>query len=707
MMRFLALALMALCAALAVRAEPYDAGHARVELISERQVALPGETIYLALDQTLDPNWHVYWRNAGDAGLPPQIFWEEGPLGEVTRDEDFVWPLPELLPVVENEIMDYGYSEALTLPFQVTIPEDAIGSIRFVGEADYLICDDICIPETAPVSLTLFIGETQEPNLTHAEKIAAALASAPVPYEGESAAVVDGDVLALHLAPADTAMLNENAIRFFPYNNEIFHARAQTQSVGERGARLALPHDAREPLGETLDGVIAVTAPDGTRTGYKLRAPVTDTPLAGTSGQRFNAVSQSGGGGGVNLILLAGLALLGGLVLNLMPCVLPVLSIKAMGMVSAASKGEDAHLREHGIWYTAGVLASFAALAAAFVALRSVGEFWALGSLLQYPIIVAVLAMAAFLLGLWLLGVFEAGGSLQNLGSSFASRHGAIGAFATGALAATAGAPCVGPFVGASLGAVLERPAPEVFFIYLMLGLGMALPFLVLSFVPGLASYLPKPGIWMERVKQFFAFPMFLSAAALLFVLGDQAGTGAVAWLVMGAALVAFGIWALKTAGGQLKPLATVAGALALIGGLSLPLATARTLAPGEASGTAYAAKYEVEPWSPTRVAELTSQGRGVFVDFTATWCMICQANKRTTLTQPDVLAAMDAANITFLVADFTNKDPAIAEELQRRGRPGVPMYLLYAPGASDPVLLPQTLSPALMKREIAAAVGD
>ena len=320
---------------------------------------------------------------------------------------------------------------------------------------------------------------------------------------------------------------------------------------------------------------------------------------------------------------------------------------------------------------------------------------------------VAVLALAAFVLGLWLLGVFEAGGSLQNIGSGLAGRSGAVGAFATGALAATAGAPCVGPFVGASLGAVLERPAPEVFFIYLMLGLGMALPFLILSFVPGLAGYLPRPGAWMERVKQFFAFPMFLSAAALLFVLGDQAGTGAVAWLVMGAALLAFGIWLVKIAGGRLRPMGLALGALAILGGLALPIATARTLEPGQAGSTAYAAKYETEPWSPARVSELTSQGRGVFVDFTATWCMICQANKRTTLTQPDVLAAMDAANITFLVADFTNKDPAIAEELQRRGRPGVPMYLLYAPGAADPVLLPQTLSPALMKREIAAAVGD
>lgn len=705
-MRALTLVLLVLCMALPARAEPYDAGNAVVDLISERKVAMPGETIYLALDQTLDEDWHVYWRNAGDAGLPPEIFWSEGPLGDSTSATDFTWPLPKLLPVVENEIMDYGYDDALTLPFQVTVPEDALGSIRFEGQADYLICKDICILETAPVSLTLFIGDRQEPDVENAAKIAAALDQAPLPYEGEAAAVLTDRTLQLNLAPDTPALLDGKAVRFFPYENEIFHAQTQAQTTGPRGTSLDMAADPNQPLGEMLEGVVAVTAADGTRTGYVISAPVRTAPLAGTYGTPFAGQAEAPTGPGVNLLLLAGLALLGGLVLNLMPCVLPVLTIKAMGMVSAASKGEDAHLREHGLWYTAGVLASFGALAAAFVALRSVGEFWALGSLLQYPVIVAILAMGAFLLGLWLLGVFEMGGSLQNFGSGLANRHGLVGAFATGALAATAGAPCVGPFVGASLGAVLERPALEVFFIYLMLGLGMALPFLALSFVPGLAGYLPKPGAWMERVKQFFAFPMFISAAALLFVLGDQAGTGAVAWLVMGASLVAFGIWALKTAGGQLKPIAMVAGALALIGGLSLPLSTARTLDPSQTASTAYAAKYETEPWSPERVAELTAEGRGVFVDFTATWCMICQANKRTTLTQPDVLAAMDAANITFLVADFTNKDPMIAEELKQRGRPGVPMYLLYGPGESNPKLLPQTLSPSLMKREIAAAAG-
>lgn len=709
MLRSLVLLACALAFSLTVRAEPYDAGHAEVELISERTTALPGETIYLALDKTLDEGWHVYWRNAGDAGLPPEIFWDEGPLGEKTEDEDFVWPIPKLLPVVEGEIMDYGYDDAVTLPFAVTVPEDALGSIIFRGVADYLICKDVCIPESAPVDFTLFIGTSQVPDEANAAKIATALAATPVPFEGETAIRETSDGLQLNLAPGTEGLLDETSLRFFPYQNEIVHAAVQSQSKGPNGASLDMRKAARESLSETLDGVVVATASDGTRSGYLISAPVVSAPLQGTFGTASPAFAGStiGAQEGINLLALAGLALLGGLVLNLMPCVLPVLSIKAMGMVSAAGSGDANHLKAHGLWYTAGVLLSFAALAAAFVALRSAGEFWALGSLLQYPIVVAALALGAFVLGLWLLGMFEAGTSIQNVGSGAASRSGNLGAFATGALAATAGAPCVGPFVGASLGAVLERPALEVFFIYLMLGLGLAVPFLLLSFVPGLARFLPKPGAWMERVKQFFAFPMFLTAAALLFVLGDQAGTGAVAWLAMAATLIAFGIWAMKSAGGAFKPIAIALGALAILGGIVLPFTTARTQLTAQAGTPTYATSVETEAWSPDRVAELTAEGRPVFVDFTATWCMICQANKRTTLTRPEVLSAMDTADMAFLVADFTNKDLMIADELKLRGRPGVPMYLMFAPGASEPKILPQTLTPGLMIREIDAVTRN
>ena len=289
--------------------------------------------------------------------------------------------------------------------------------------------------------------------------------------------------------------------------------------------------------------------------------------------------------------------------------------------------------------------------------------------------------------------LFELGSSIQNTGSGLASRNGAAGAFFTGILAAVVGAPCVGPFLGVALGAVLSQPAPAVFAVFLAMGFGLALPFLLLSFVPGLQRLLPKPGKWMETLKQFFAFPMFLTAAWLLSVLGALAGHSAVAWTVAGATAITFAIWLARRGG---LPARAVAAAV-LVLGFAYPALRANAPAAAEGSSTAYAAKYETEAWSPERVTELTAQGRPVFVDFTATWCATCQLNKLSTLKTAAVQEAFADANVAFLVADFTRKDPVIAEELKRRERAGVPMYLWYPAGASEPDILPEILSKDLV----------
>ena len=309
----------------------------------------------------------------------------------------------------------------------------------------------------------------------------------------------------------------------------------------------------------------------GETEAYEVSAPIGSSPLAGTIG-RTGGISGSGASGSFNLFAIAGLALLGGLILNLMPCVLPVLSIKAVGMVQVATQGDRAHMRAHGIWYTIGVVVSFIVIAGIFLALRAAGELVSLGFQLQFPVIVAVLALVMFAIGLWLLGMFELGGSVQNVGGGLAAKQGKSGAFFTGVLAAVVGAPCVGPFLAAALGAVITRPAPTVIFVFFLIGLGMALPFLLLSFAPGLHRFLPKPGAWMDRLKQFFAFPMFLTAAWLLSVLGQQAGINAVMWTVVGATLIAFGVWALNSSGGKLKLIASGFGALMLLAGIALPV---------------------------------------------------------------------------------------------------------------------------------------
>ena len=291
------------------------------------------------------------------------------------------------------------------------------------------------------------------------------------------------------------------------------------------------------------------------------------------------------------------------------------------------------------------------------------------------------------------------------MGSEMCIRdRGNSGAFFTGVLAAVVGAPCVGPFIAGAVGAAMAEPAPTVLFVFFMMGLGLAFPFLLLSFAPGLHRFLPKPGAWMERLKQFFAFPMFLTAAWLMSVLGEQAGTNAVMWTVVGATLIGFGIWAMTNSGGAIKMLATAFGVVMLLGGVLLPVRASLNGSPASA-GTVktYSAGYESEAWSTARVDEILDEGRGIFVDFTATWCATCQVNKLTTLKTNAVQKAFADNNIAFMVADYTTRDDAITAEIRKHNRPGVPMYLYYAPGSRTPKVLPQVLTTGLIMDEINA----
>ncbi|MEM9938169.1 MAG: thioredoxin family protein [Pseudomonadota bacterium] len=721
------------------QAQPVDGGHARVELVSERAVAMPGETVWFGLSFEIDPNWHIYWLNAGDAGIPPDILWDSA----LTLSEDaigeFQWPVPELLPVVPNEIMDYGYSGRVVLPFAVQIPEDADGAILFEGIADYLICENICIPESAPIRLLQSIGAGQVPDAYGSELIIEALGQVPPALEGDAALTLSGDKWILSVATPQLAGQAGEA-RFFPEAHEIRHASDQPVSFGPEGLQLELtPARSGTELPDTLSGLVTVG-----ETAVAISA-VPGAVLPNTGGSDVAEALV------INLPVLIVLAMIGGLILNLMPCVLPVLSIKAMGIVSAAASGRVGEARAHGLWYTAGVVLSFAALAAAIVAVRAATGIATWGFWLQDPLIVTVLILIIFLIGLWLLGMFELGSSVQNVGGGLAQKQGPAGAFFTGVLAAIVGAPCTGPFLGAAIGTIMGQPAPQVFIVLIAMGLGMALPFLLLSFLPSLQRILPKPGAWMETLKQVFAFPMFLTAAWLLSVLGALADNRMAAMVVAGAALIAFGIWALKSASqggrailiavlgllmivpvfevmgalsapetsvwgllsatGQLVGMAVaiwviailstervgqvtrVAAGLVLATGLILPVLQARTALAAEGGSEAYAAVYQTETWSPERVDALMAEGRPIFIDFTAEWCATCQANKLQTLQTRPVIEAFESGNVAFLVADYTRPDPLIAAELQKHNRAGVPMYLWYAPGANEPEVLPEVLS--------------
>ena len=542
----------------------------------------------------------------------------------------------------------------------------------------------------------------------------------PVAFDGSALLNRGGDGWTLSLTPNDPAILKDADIRFFPYDHHIVHSAPQPLVFGEAGACIALT-EATDGFdtSTTPEGILVFEQTGGTRSGYEISA--TDGGLLpGTCDERpaMPEISNSGvgsseyteGGGaassaandssviagsgfGFNLLAILPFAFLGGLILNLMPCVLPVLSIKALGMTHAAASGKSNELRVHGLAYSAGVILSFVALAAAFLVVRNALGTANIGFQLQHAPTVIVLALIVFLIGLWLIGMFELGTSIQNTGSGLAAQQGSAGAFFTGVLAAIVGAPCIGPFLGASLGAVIDQPAGTVVLTFVVLGIGMALPFLLLSFAPGLQKLLPKPGPWMETLKQFFAFPMFITAAWLLAVLGALTDYYIVGWTIAGATAIAFGIWVWQNLPkGGLRPAMQGLGAIALLGGLIAPVAQAMRPPPAPITADAI-----VGDWSPAYVEQLLDEGRGIFVDFTAVWCVTCQANKATTLGRKDVKMAFAQNNIAFLTADFTKRDPVIAAELARRQRPGVPMYLYYAPGEREPQILPEVLTPGLV----------
>lgn len=688
MIRFCICFLSAFWLVMAGAAQGFGTPHARVTLLSERTAVVPGEVIHAGLKLEMDENWHVYWRNAGDAGLPPQLIVQDGSDFTAEAIGEFIWPIPDLLPVVAGEIMDYGYSDVVVLPFALTVPELASGTVTLDVVADYLICENICVPETARVSLKLDVAAPKPDEAAGAE-IANWAMRAPEAFAGDAHVDTSGAVWQLSLRPDQPVEMA--SARFFPHGHEINHSAEQLLETGADGLSLYLTPDGDDELTEPLEGVVVLTGADGARTGYTVSAEP-GTAIEGTSGTLVAAVGQGSDNNG-GLWWLVGLALIGGLVLNLMPCVLPVLTIKALGMVSSAASGKASEVRAHGVWYAVGVLVSFAALAGIIIAVRNVTGSANLGFQLQNGPMVATLVLVMFAIGLWLMGYFELGSSIQNTGSDLAGRGGAVGAFFTGILAAVVGAPCVGPFLGAALGAVMTKSALAIMLVFLAMGLGLALPFLILSFVPGLHRLLPKPGRWMETLKQVFAFPMFLTAAWLLSVLAALSGGGAVGWTAAGAIGLVFAIWVMRRGGRG----AGIVGGLILLAVWAGVMLKTRT-PEGPVSGQqAYAPSYAAEVWSPERVQALLAEERPVFVDFTAAWCATCQVNKATTLKSAAVRDAFETHNVAFLVADFTRKDPVIAEELKRRQRAGVPMYLWYPAGDSTPQLLPELLSQTLV----------
>lgn len=693
-----------------VNAEPVNSGHALVELISDHETVTPGQTFRAALVLEIQPEWHVYWKNAGDAGLPPSILWDEGSEPEAS---DFFWPAPHEQPL--DFTLNYGYEEELILPFEIKVPETAEGSYDLSGSADLLICKDICIPEFAPVSLSVAIGDAPVINSDKTPVFERAEAQLPLAFDGD--AVIDRSEAPWQLslksdavrAAFDAQIANA---RFFPEDHQILHPPKQPVSLGADGVTLSLQEQPGMGGTEGLAGVLVIEDVDHNRIAFELTASPGNV-LAGTSGTAARIGDASTGAGGETLgftalLTVLGLAFIGGAILNLMPCVLPVLFIKARSLLPLAGTDKMSEIRAHGLVYTAGVVVCFLAFGAVLAGLRAAGETAGLGFQLQYPPVVAALALLMFVLGLNMLGWFEIGGSVMGVGSDLAQKTGHQGAFFTGLLAAFVGAPCVGPFIGAATGVLVTQPVWIILLVFGTLGLGMAAPFLLVSLFPKIVSAMPKPGPWMEKLKQFFAFPLFLTAVWLVWVLANQAGSLSVAMIGVAATLIAFAIWLFKSApSGKLarNVVFGIAGLIIILGGVAIPFMLQGTKGVGvdEAGNVTAKGGYD-DVWSPETVASLQSEGKGVFVDFTASWCVTCQVNKRTTLQSASVQKAFEERGVTLLIADWTSRNKLIADELAKFGRAGVPLYLYFPSGGGEPEVLPQILSPSLVIETISTS---
>jgi thiol:disulfide interchange protein DsbD len=707
-----------------------------VELVAERTALRAGGRVDLGLRLKHDAHWHTYWRNPGDSGLATQVE-PSGPEG--ARFGPLRWPAPQRIWV--GPLANHGYEDEVVLPFAVELPRDfAAPRARIEANVQWLVCKDVCIPGDARVAIELPVVAADAPEparSAHAALFASSAARTPdasAPLAG--AAHRDGARIALAFA-TPPGLDGIGRAEFFPYAEAIVSAPApQALSRTEAGWRLdlALADGATPPA--SLDGLLVAdgrpfelraaraegAAPAGTPISVAAEPAGTSRPGGGllgavaprasiapgvAPGVAPGAAAPDGGdasGLGASLALALAFGALGGAILNLMPCVFPVVGLKVLGFAQAAGDARDARraTRVGAAAFAAGVLVSFWLLGGVLLALRAAGESIGWGFQLQSPGFVAAMALLFVAVGLNFSGVYEFGLSLTRLGG--VGGHSTAGAFGAGVLAVLVATPCTAPFMGPALGFTLTQPPAATMAVFTAIGLGMAAPYLLLGLFPGWIAKLPRPGRWMQTLRQALAFPMYATAAWLAWVLAQQAGVDAMLRLLLAAVAVGVAAWAWgrfalgaprragiawSTAGASL-----LLAALLLAPVLDAPAGAAVAGAPARGAS---AGGLDWEPWSERRVADALADGRTVFVDFTAAWCVSCQANKKLVLERDAVAGEMARLGVVALRADWTQRDPAITAALARHGRNGVPLYLVHRPGRAQPQVLPELLTASVV----------
>ncbi|MFH6781058.1 MULTISPECIES: protein-disulfide reductase DsbD family protein [Methylobacterium] len=677
----------------------------RAELVTEESAVAPGATLTAGIRLTMKPGWHVYWRNPGDSGLPPEIAWT---LPAGFSAGAVAWPAPERIPVAE--LMNFGYEGEVLLTVPITVP-DTLGSgpVPLKAKVSYLVCERECVPGEATLSASLPVapaGTSPRPDPRAAALFAQGRERLPVPAPWPVRMRQDGGTPVLDI---DAPGLKAREVAFFPYSETALeHAAAQAATSDAAGLHLRLQRSsqsAADAPAPRADGVLTLTeetASGPVRRAYALGdaapAPAAAAQAAAPAPTPVAPAAAPPEAGGLWQAAL--LAFLGGLLLNLMPCVFPVLSIKVLSLVRHSGESPS-RMRLHGLAYAVGVLATFLSLASLLIALRAGGAQIGWGFQLQSPLVVAGLAYGLFAMGLSLSGVWHLGGRAAALGDGLTRRAGLEGSFFTGVLATVVATPCTAPFMGAAVGYGLTQGALVALAVFAALGLGLALPFALLAAWPAGLRRLPRPGAWMETLKGILAFPLYLTVAWLVWVLSQQVGPTGLMAALTGLVLVAFCAWTLER-GRMAGPLARRAGqvaALVAILGLAGLLAV---LDRDRAGPVALASADGVEPFSQGRLDVLLAERRPVFVNMTAAWCITCQVNDRATLRSAGVREAFKAHDVAQLTGDWTNQNPEITRVLEAHGRSGVPLYLLYD-GRGGVAVLPQILTEGIVRDALAA----
>ena len=662
-----------------------------------------GKPVWLGLQLAHIPQWHTYWKNPGDSGLPTMLEWA---LPAGISAGEIAWPTPKKIPI--GNLANYGYEGTVLLPVPLTVASDFTGSqLNVKLKASWLVCKEACIPQEGDFALTI---PAQSSTASNAATFDAAFKAAPQNLSaGASAVSVDGQRLSVSLAGLPGA-LQGKSLSFFPETGGITEPAAPIQQSWQGAVWQAqLPLSSQRTESPAMLPVV-VTAGGS---AYRIDAPVNGSwpaalPVATLAPGLYTALQANAAAGAapgptgaapVGLLFALIGALLGGMLLNLMPCVLPVLAIKVVGFVQIKNPAERT---AGGVAYTAGVVLSFLALGGLLLGFRAAGEQLGWGFQLQNPAVVAGLALLFTVVGLNLAGLFEFGNFLPSRLANVRSGNPRTNAFLSGVLTTAIASPCTAPFMGASLGYAISLPGPQALAVFAALGLGMALPFLAVSVLPGVARALPRPGPWMVTFKQAMAFPMFATVAWLVWVLGQQSGINGAGALLALLVLLALAIWAINLPG-RSQPVAAALSVALLAGGIwAIGGNIVKPLPDGSASAaTAQPGKLAWQAWEPGRVEQLTAQGQNVFVDFTAAWCVTCQYNKQTTLSDAAVMDDFAAKKVTLLRADWTRRDPAVSAALSQLGRSGVPVYVFYKPGRA-PVVLSEILSVEDVRAELA-----